>query len=149
MKNWRKDNGRGKHNPVPLSLPQITHGHLHSNPSIQCLAKTDHLSNGMTLIQPPNSHLTLQWHIYCSNDCIVLSTDEDSPYWEYTLAPNPFLLLQPTSHELKYHTHTCNLNSLQNAIRWFIPSEHYNQQHHSMATTLGPFQDHPHGQYLM
>jgi len=26
---------RQKHNSVPLSLPQITHGHLHSNPGLR------------------------------------------------------------------------------------------------------------------
>jgi hypothetical protein len=138
---------RQKHNPVPLFLPKITHRHpsFESRP-MQCLAETDRLSNGMALIQPPNSRLTLRRHTYWSKDCIVLSTDEDSPYWESTLAPNPLLLLHPTSHELKYYTHTYNLNSLQNTIKWFIPSEHYNiynQQHHSMATSFGPFLDHP------
>jgi len=95
---------------------------------------------------PTTSHLILWRHIYWSNNCIVLSIDADSPYWESTLAPNPLLLLHPTLHELKYHTHTCSLNPLQNTIKWFTPSEHYNiynQQHPSMATNFSPFLDHP------
>jgi len=52
-------------NALTKTQPSATFSTTNHTPSfesgsMQCLAKTDRLSNGMALIQPPNSHLTLQ-----------------------------------------------------------------------------------------